>query len=145
MLLTHMADLPAENLVSARSLAECTHVPQPTVSKLLKMLSRAKLLEAQRGKGGGYRLAFAPNAISVAQIIECVEGPVAMTDCSTSDGAGCGIEGTCRVKHNWQKINSVVFDALSALTLADMRKPIEDSLDQYKIQTSHSSLVALGR
>lgn len=122
-LMTHMARAAATS-VSARELAEATQIPLPTVSKLLKSLGVAGLLHSQRGVHGGYSLTRAPSVITVADVVEALEGSIALTDCGT--GAApmpaheCSVEHVCRVKPHWQKINGVVRRALTQLTLADM-------------------------
>src|SRR4051812_6552534 len=73
---------------AARDVAETTRIPQPTVSKVLKLLARAGLVASERGKHGGYRLARAASGISVADIVDAVEGPIAVTECS-SEQRGC--------------------------------------------------------
>ncbi len=113
----------AQDLHSAHELADRTHVPLPTVSKLLKLLGKAGLVESLRGASGGYRLLRAPQAISVADIIRAVEGPIALTECSTH-GGGCGIESTCGTRSNWRLIDSAVRNALESVTLAQMAAPM---------------------
>jgi FeS assembly SUF system regulator len=109
---------------AARDVAETTHIPQPTVSKVLKLLARAGLVESERGKNGGYRLARAPGAISVADIVDAVEGPIAVTECSTAAGRGsCELEGHCPVESNWGRINEAIHQVLKGITLADMVRP----------------------
>ena len=124
VIVTHMAANFATQQVTARVLAERVGLGLPTVSKILKTLARAGLLEAQRGKGGGYRLKRLPADISVAEIIEGMEGPLALTDCSSDESACCYIADTCMVKDNWQKINVVVRNALEQLSLESMTQPL---------------------
>ncbi len=89
--------------------------------KLLKSLSRAGLVVSERGVQGGYALARAPELISAADIIDALEGPVAITECSSVDGA-CDLESYCRVGTAWQKINRSIRRALEQVTLADLQK-----------------------
>lgn len=121
VLLTHLAN--GNTSYTARDLAEESNLPLPTVGKLLKILSKGELLGSWRGAAGGYRLARRPEEITIAEIIEVLEGPVAITECSDDEGL-CGLESVCPVRTNWQKINGAVFKALEGLTLADMRKPL---------------------
>ena len=110
---------PERTVFTARDLAEASRLPLPTVSKLLKTLSRQALLVSHRGVKGGYELAREPGRISVHDIIQALEGPVSVTECGTHSG-GCEIETTCPVRGHWGKINSAIRDALSGLTLRDM-------------------------
>jgi FeS assembly SUF system regulator len=106
-------------LQNAASLAGRTHIAAPTVSKLLKQLHRAGLVISTRGTHGGYQLARDPEAISAAAILDALEGPIALTDCS--NGAGhCGIEHTCSVGRAWQKLNVAIRRSLSEISLAQL-------------------------
>ena len=123
LLLTHFAREREQRTRSARELAAATSLPLPTVSKLLKRLARHGLLEAHRGVKGGFALARGPEAISVAEILEALDGPLGVTECSADDG-GCDIERSCVVRRNWRRINQVVLDALKGITLAEMARPM---------------------
>jgi FeS assembly SUF system regulator len=119
-LMTHLAREDVAGSCTARDLAEELGLPLPTVSKLLKRLARMELLHSQRGVKGGYSLARDPVAITVADLIGALEGPIAMTAC-TDEGAGqCNIEPICGVRHNWHWINKRILEALQGITLADM-------------------------
>jgi FeS assembly SUF system regulator len=106
---------------SVRDLATGTGLSMPTVSKLLKILTKAGLVVSRRGMKGGYTLSRAPQKISIASIIAAVEGPIALTDCGVDDP--CALEARCPVRRNWQRINAAIRDALEHLTLSDMAKP----------------------
>jgi len=109
---------------AARDVADTTHIPQPTVSKVLKLLARAGLAESERGKNGGYRLARAAESISVADIVDAVEGPIAVTECSSASGrASCDLEGHCPVESNWGRINDAIHQVLKGIMLSDMVRP----------------------
>ncbi len=103
----------------AAELAEAAHLELPTASKVLKMLSSAGLVESYRGVAGGYRLVRSPGQVSVAQIVEAIEGPIGMTECSLHEGA-CSHEPHCGVRGPWQRISHVVVRALRDVSLADM-------------------------
>jgi len=113
-----LAEAPAE-VANAVGLAERAHLELPTVSKVLKMLAGAGLVESFRGASGGYRLTRAPGAITVADIVSAIEGPIGMTECIAHAGQ-CGHESHCGVKVNWQRINVAIEAALRSVTLADM-------------------------
>jgi len=112
----------ADNVLSAQDLAALARLELPTVSKLLKQLAHAQLVTSTRGVNGGYRLARAPQQITIADIVTAMEGPIGMTECSAHAGA-CGHEPHCGVRVNWQRINHAIADALASVTLADMVKP----------------------
>ena len=106
-------------LVSAADIAGATGLGLPTVSKLLKMLARAGLVSSVRGPRGGYRLAREPGKITAAAVIDALEGPVSITECS-AHGSRCDIEASCRVGISWQRINLAIRSALEEISLADL-------------------------
>ncbi len=131
VVLTHLAGGgvdSAHNAHNARDVAERTRIPRPTVSKILKELARGGIVVSQRGVQGGYRLARAPENVSLADIIDAVEGPVALTECSSIEPEACEHAGTCPVEANWLRINQVVRRALAGISLADMAKPLSPPL-----------------
>ncbi len=109
-------------VMSAQLLVERARLELPTVSKLLKQLAQAGLVTSFRGVNGGYRLARAPQSITVAEIVTTMEGPIGMTECSAHRGQ-CGHEAHCGVRVNWQRISHAITAALDSVTLADMVKP----------------------
>lgn len=116
-----LAAVPAR-VHSAQELAERVRLELPTVSKLLKQLASAGLIESFRGVNGGYRLARPAAEISLAEIVEAIEGPIGMTECSVAEGQ-CERASQCGVRGSWQLINNVLDNALRAVSLADMLKP----------------------
>jgi FeS assembly SUF system regulator len=107
-------------LSSAGDVAEATRLSRATVSKLLKKLAGAGLVTSERGAHGGYALARAPERISAAAILDALEGPVSITECSALDGA-CDLERHCRLALAWQTINRSIRQALQDVSLADLR------------------------
>jgi FeS assembly SUF system regulator len=124
VLLTRLATAEGEGMLSAAELAAAAQLPYPTVSKILKSLSRAGLVISLRGFEGGYRLARSADRVSVAEIIAAIEGPIALTECSADAPGLCDLEPTCPVRRNWQRINATVRDALEHLTLEEMTRPL---------------------
>ena len=122
MVLTVLASDPAA-VLSASELAERAGLEVPTVAKLLKPLAQAGLVEGFRGANGGYKLARDAADISLVEIVEAMEGPLGMTECSVHAGQ-CGIEDSCGVRANWRRINDVVADALRGVSLAQMLGPM---------------------
>lgn len=121
LVLTLLAADP-QRVHSASELAERAHLEAPTVSKLLKSLAQAGLVEAFRGANGGYRLARPAAAISLFAVVEAIEGPLGMTECSLHDG-DCQIQDHCGVRANWRRVNEVVAEALRGVSLAQMLVP----------------------
>lgn len=110
-----------DDVSSAMEIADCTRLELPTVSKLLKSLGHASLVESFRGVNGGYRLARPAEAISLADIVVAMEGPIAVTECGIGSGQ-CSREAHCSVRGSWQQISTILDDALRAVSLADMRE-----------------------
>ena len=104
---------------SAAELAERSRLELPTVSKVLKPLAHAGLVTGFRGASGGYRLARAPSQISLIEIVEAIEGPLGMTECS-GEHSSCEHEPHCGVQGQWRQINDVIADTLRGMTLAQM-------------------------
>ncbi|MCB9666657.1 MAG: SUF system Fe-S cluster assembly regulator [Myxococcales bacterium] len=113
---------------SVRSVAVMTQVPQPTASKVLKQLTRAGLLSSVRGANGGYLLSRPATQISVVEVIEAFEGPIAVTECSGETRGICTHEARCGVRANWERINHAVYQALRDISLADMTRPLMTDL-----------------
>ena len=120
VVLAHLASADAA-CVSAAEVAEATAIALPTVSKLLKSLAKSKLVHSTRGAHGGYRLARRPQDISAAEVIDALEGPVSITECSTSN-SHCDIEEHCSVGGAWQRINVAIRRALGDISLADLQR-----------------------
>jgi FeS assembly SUF system regulator len=114
-----LASLGDGGLASAADIAERTHIGLPTVSKLLKALQHAGLVHSVRGARGGYQLARPAAAINAAEIIDAVEGPVALTECAGGAGS-CGLESTCLVGHGWQRISRAIRGALAGVSLEEL-------------------------
>ena len=106
--------------LSAACLAEETGVPLPTAQKLMGKLASAGLLHSARGTGGGFLLARAPDRISLADIIEAVEGPITMTTCIDAARHDCALEGACQVRPHMSVVNGAVRGALAAVPLTQL-------------------------
>jgi len=118
VLLAHLAGDPAA-VCSAADVAAATGIGLATVSKLLKSLARSGLVTSTRGANGGYRLARDPRDISAADVIDALEGPVSITECSASD-SNCDYESVCNVGSSWQRINVAIRRALEDVSLIDL-------------------------
>ena len=118
VVLAHLARHP-ESRHSAADVAQQTGLGAPTVSKVLKALARGGLVSSTRGAAGGYALARPAHEINAADIIDAIEGPVAVTECSHEDG-DCSLESICGVGQGWQKINRVIRETLTGITLTEL-------------------------
>jgi FeS assembly SUF system regulator len=116
LILTHLVD---QGCVPASEIAERTRLGPATVAKILKALGRAGIVQSERGVRGGYTLSRGAGEISAAQIIDALEGPVAITECSSAGGA-CELETVCGVGSAWQHINVAIRRALGDISLAQL-------------------------
>lgn len=114
------AALLAEGRLNASTLSQETGVPLPTTQKLVSRLSAAGLIESTRGVGGGIRLARPPASISLADIVEAVEGPLAITCCTIEGNHDCALEDNCTVKPHWGVVNQTIRNALDDVSLASL-------------------------
>jgi FeS assembly SUF system regulator len=124
VLMTCIARGSTMPLRTARDLAVESRLPLSTVSKLLKQLLQSGLLTSHRGTKGGYILARDPQEISVVEIIAALEGPMALTECSTDVTGLCNLEPCCPIKTNQQIINQAVRGVLDKITLSDLVQPM---------------------
>jgi FeS assembly SUF system regulator len=123
VLMTAAARYPAGARLSATELAADTGVPLPTAQKLMGQLASAGLLSSARGAGGGFALARPAGEISLADIVEAVEGPIAMTVCSGHDGpSDCALDAHCRVKPHMGIVGNAVRGALGAVSLESLTR-----------------------
>jgi len=118
VVLAHLAE-HLETVCSAADVASATGLAVPTVSKLLKSLCRSDLVTSTRGANGGYQLARDPHNISAADVIDALEGPVSITECSGIDSQ-CEHEGVCSVSGAWQRVNVAIRRALEDVSLSDL-------------------------
>ena len=131
MRLTHLADYAVVMMtaaarresgarLSAAELAIETGVPLPTAQKFMGQLAGCGLLQSHRGAGGGFVLARGAEAISLADIVEAVEGPIALTMCSDGINHECVLDAHCRVKPHMGIVGAKVRGALHAVTLQEL-------------------------
>jgi Rrf2 family protein len=106
--------------VNAGQLADETGLPLPTVQKLVSRLTAGGLLRSSRGVGGGLKLARPAAAISLADIVEAVEGPIALTACVEQGKHDCGMEQACSVKPHWPVVNEALRGALAGVPLTQL-------------------------
>ena len=108
------------DVASAAELASITGINLPSVSKILKVLSKARLVESSRGANGGYKLLIKASEITAAAIIDAFEGPLSITDCSSTI-VNCKHESNCCVGPSWQNINKAIRNMLEDITLLDLQ------------------------
>jgi len=123
LLMTHMAR-DADGVHNAHDLSDKTHLPAPTVSKILATLAREHLLDSLRGRQGGYRLSVSPDAITVEDIIAAVDGPIALTVCVEQGPGSCDVEAFCPSSVHWHRINAAIRKALCEVSLAELAEPL---------------------
>ena len=120
-----LAEMAKESgLVQARALSERTRIPRPTVAKILKSLVHARLLYSRRGIGGGYALARPAKCIWIIEIIEALEGPVAITECSVPSSVRCDDTEHCGLHGHWTRINAAVRQTLADMSLEEVCRPL---------------------
>jgi FeS assembly SUF system regulator len=120
VVLAHLAGASGA-VCSAAEVSDTTGIAVPTVSKLLKSLARAGLVTSTRGTNGGYQLARPAHEISAASVIDALDGPVSITECSASD-SHCDYESICNVGNAWQRINVAIRRALEDVNLTDLTR-----------------------
>ena len=123
VLMTAAARRPAGERLSATELSADTGVPLPTTQKLMGQLAASGLLTSARGASGGFALAKAPAQISLADIVEAVEGPISLTMCSDANNHDCILDAHCRVKPHMGVVGNAVRGALGAVSLQQLSTP----------------------
>jgi FeS assembly SUF system regulator len=119
VILATLAHQDGERRAAADIARQC-QIAAPTVSKLLKQLHRAGLVDSTRGLKGGYRLARPARQISAAAILDALEGPLAITECATGAHSRCDLQRNCAVGSSWQRINQAIRQSLEEITLAEL-------------------------
>jgi FeS assembly SUF system regulator len=119
---------------SASEVSTGLGIAAPTVSKILKMLVRENLVASSMGAKGGYMLARDPGEITIAEIINAMDGPISITECSSTT-TSCERESTCSTRSNWQGINHIIHDALNKVNLAQMIAPKAHVVDVSRIRS----------
>ena len=113
---------------AASELAETTGLPQPTVSKVLKGMTKSGIITAQRGAAGGYRLGRPARDITVGAIIEAMDGPIAITSCADGGDHSCHVESICPMQGHWNLVNRAIRQALESVSLADVTQVPAEAL-----------------
>ena len=111
------------NKFSTSKISSDTGLSIPTVAKVCKLLNNANLIQAGRGAHGGYFCETSPSEISVAVIVEAIDGPIAITACIEESEDLCDTQSICLLSGNWNKANNAILDALKSVTLSDLLNP----------------------
>lgn len=111
-------------VLTTSALAADTGIPEPTVSKVLKLLAKQEIVISVRGANGGYKMERCPKDITVTEMITALEGPIALTSCVEHGNSDCMIDTLCPLKSGWQKVNLAVKNALDKVALSDLLIPV---------------------
>ena len=128
VLMTYVARHPEGRIHNVPDLAKEASLPLPTVSKILKILAKGGLLSSHRGVKGGYELSRPAQEITLSEIVTALDGPIAITECSTHGQRRCELELLCPARSNLQMINGAVMKALEDITLSQMTRPLRTSV-----------------
>ncbi|HSG90343.1 MAG TPA: SUF system Fe-S cluster assembly regulator [Pseudomonadales bacterium] len=118
LILHHLGRVQPARL-SMESISELTHVPLPTVRKVMRFLAEAGLVISKRGPNGGYQIARPPAAINLAEAIAAVEGTTALTDCC-GEAPDCELMARCDLAGRWPGVNRIIMRVLERTSLADL-------------------------
>ena len=124
VLMTYMAKGSADASYNARGMAAENSLPPPMVSKILKSLSREGLLRSRRGAKGGYSLARPASEISLADVIDALEGSIAITECADGSSCTCRLELICHVRTNMRRISEAIRETLDSISLEELARPL---------------------
>jgi Rrf2 family protein len=117
----HLSRLPGDGAsTSAREIAEQYDIPLELMAKVLQRLVRSGLLVSTQGTRGGYTLRRESSSISVADVIQAIDGPFTVTACSTESDAGCEQYGKCSIRDPLWRIKERIVSALGTVSLAEM-------------------------
>ncbi len=122
--LVHLVDRRGE-FVSAREIGDSYQVPRRLLAEVLKELSRAGLLDSQRGATGGYSLTREPEAVTVAEAVRVLEASPTTEDaaCETAGWSACDLVSTCPIKTPIERLRAGIWGLLKQTTLRDLATP----------------------
>jgi Rrf2 family protein len=120
MAMKHLALRGDRGSSSAREIASQYDIPIELLAKVLQRLVRRGLLASHQGTRGGYQLVRMPSQISVADVIQAIDGPVAVTACSASDDGACEQFSKCNVRDPLWKVRERILAALGECTIAEL-------------------------
>ena len=123
ILLASRMAIDSKRVYRAQELSDYSTLPITTVNKILSKLTRSNITESHRGANGGYKLALSAEKITVRNIIDVIDGKIALTNCAENSDENCSLLNLCPTKRNWQIINNAVCDALDSVNIAEMANP----------------------
>ncbi len=129
-----------QEIMTTPEIADDIHLPRPAVAKILKILTRAGVVESKRGVQGGYRLERSPSHISIAEVITAIDGPVTLTNCVEEAEEPCTCSQSCPLQGRWQKVNDAVSNAIAAVSLAEVIAPCLDHAAFIHNQEGHTPM-----
>ncbi|MBT5574146.1 SUF system Fe-S cluster assembly regulator [Alphaproteobacteria bacterium] len=137
-----------DRYVSSSEVARLSNLEKPTIAKLIKQLAAAQIIVSQRGSQGGARFVKHLGLINLAEVIEAIEGPIALTACVEGSQEPCDVKNICFMSGNWNQVNQALYAALSSVTLEklfDSAKlfPKADSLKSPGLDTMMFSSTAI--
>ena len=109
--------------LSSGQIAEAAQLTQATSAKVIKALVAAELVQTQRGIRGGCQLSRPVSKISIAEVVEAIEGPIALTACVDGAEEPCSVQKGCFMGGNWNRVNTALREALLSVSLADLFDP----------------------
>ena len=112
-----------DSLLSSGHIAEAAQLTQATTAKVIKALVAAELVQTQRGIRGGCQLSRPVSQISVGEVVEAIEGPIALTACVDGSEEPCSVQHVCFMGGNWNRVNTALREALLSVSLADLFDP----------------------
>jgi Rrf2 family nitric oxide-sensitive transcriptional repressor len=117
--LKHISTEENSRLINAKEIATRFNLPPNLLAKILQNLAHSGILEAQKGSGGGYRMARDPAGVTLTEIFESIEGPVHMVMCTSTNGC-CSLEDRCTVRNGLVNLESKFADFFNNVTLAEV-------------------------
>lgn len=117
--MVYIASQPDGRLAYRRDIAAHYNIPREFLAKVLQKLSRHGLVKSFRGMQGGYQLAREAGRITLAEVIEAVDGPLTLVDCQCPP-YDCGQESACTVKSVMTEVQQGILRVLGGVTLRDM-------------------------
>lgn len=115
-----LAERPEGEYAALATIAEDQGISEKYLESIISVLSRAGLVDALRGKGGGYRLNRPADAYSVGEILRLTEGTLAPVSCLECSPNKCDRAGACRTLPMWEKLDELINGYLDSVTLADL-------------------------
>jgi len=135
MAMKHLAVNGDRGSSSAREIASLYDIPIELLAKVLQKLVRGGLLASHQGTRGGYQLARVPRLISVADVIQAIDGPVAVTACSANDDGACEQFAKCNVRDPLWRVRARILAALGECTIAEL------AAEPAPAQTTHAAVL----